>query len=84
MSWVIIWRYSGIAKIARLLDSYIFLYSDGLVENNEEDIEVSETHLEQALLEAERDEKSFMDSVLDKMIGNREYSDDITLCYIEF
>lgn len=62
--------------------SYIFLYSDGLVENNEEELITAEAHLEQALLEAEKEE-SFMDSVLDKMIGNKEYSDDITLCHIE-
>lgn len=63
--------------------SYIFLYSDGLIENDEEALDVSESNLEQALDEAETGEEEFMDSVLNKMIGNREYSDDITLCYIE-
>ena len=52
------------------------------MENNEEELITAEAHLEQALLEAEKEE-SFMDSVLDKMIGNKEYSDDITLCHIE-
>ena len=63
--------------------SYIFLYSDGLIENDKEELEVSECNLEQALQEAESSEQPFMDSVLNKMIGNSEYSDDITLCYIE-
>lgn len=64
--------------------SYIFLYSDGLIENNEEELKVAGCHLEQALEEAEGKDQAFMDLVLDKMIGNREYTDDITLCYVEF
>ena len=63
--------------------SYIFLYSDGLIENDEGDLKESEAKLEQALEEAEMDQVPFMDSVLNKMIGNGEYNDDITLCYIE-
>lgn len=63
--------------------SYLFLYSDGLIENDKEGLEVSEYNLEQALEDAESSEQSFMDSVINKMIGNGEYSDDITLCYIE-
>lgn len=64
--------------------SYIFLYSDGLIENDQEELKLSESHLEEALEEAEEDNERFMDSILDKMIGNREYTDDITLCHIEF
>lgn len=63
--------------------SYIFLYSDGLIENDEKDLKVSESNLEQALQKAEKDQQPFMDSVLNTMIGNGEYGDDITLCYIE-
>lgn len=63
--------------------SYIFLYSDGLIENDKDELKVSESNLEEALLEAEKDDKPFMNSILDRMIGNGEYSDDITLSYIE-
>lgn len=63
--------------------SYIFLYSDGLIENDKEELGVSESNLEEALQEAESNGQPFMDYVLNKMVGNGEYGDDITLCYIE-
>ena len=63
--------------------SYIFLYSDGLIENGGKGLKESECILEEALLRAEKDPGAFMDSVLNTMIGNGEYSDDITLSYIE-
>lgn len=63
--------------------SYLFLYSDGLLENEKDQLKDSEERLEQALLNAENSDQAFMESVLDEMIGDGEYSDDITLCYIE-
>lgn len=63
--------------------SYLFLYSDGLVENKKDQLSKSEYQLEEALSNAEVGKMAFMESVLAEMIGNGEYSDDITLCYIE-
>lgn len=64
--------------------SYLFLYSDGLIENEKEKLAQADHRLEHALLHAEKSELSFMESVLDEMVGTSEYSDDITMCYVEF
>jgi PAS domain S-box-containing protein len=62
--------------------SYMFLYSDGLIESDKGRIAESELYLEKALLSAEKQENHFLDIVLDEMIGYEEIDDDITLCYL--
>lgn len=64
--------------------SYLFLYSDGLVESDKGRIAESELNLENALRNAESQQNHFLDRVLDEMIGFEEIDDDITLCYLRF
>lgn len=63
---------------------YVFLYSDGLIENDKGRINEAYERLEYAIIDAQKNKNRFLKTILEDMIGYEPVEDDITLSYIGF
>lgn len=63
---------------------YIYIYSDGLIENSKNKETESPLNLEAVIYEAEKNKKYFLKTILDKVIGQSQIDDDITMAHLEF
>lgn len=61
---------------------YVFMYSDGLVENNKGRLNEAYERLEYAIINAQKNKNRFLKTILEDMIGYEPVEDDITLGYI--
>jgi serine phosphatase RsbU (regulator of sigma subunit) len=62
---------------------YIFLYSDGLIEHIDVDIDDAKIQLENSLITGENTTNPFTHHVLNTMLGEKPIDDDITLCRLK-
>lgn len=63
---------------------YIYVYSDGLIENGKNDLDSQSENLENIIFEAEKNKDRFLKTILNKAIGDNEIDDDITMAILEF
>jgi len=63
---------------------YIYIYSDGLIENSKNNLDFETEDLENIIFQAEKNKGRFLKTVLDKAIGNSEIDDDITMAFLQF
>lgn len=63
---------------------YIYIYSDGLIENSKNNLDFEAENLENIIFQAEKNKGRFLKTVLDKAIGNSEIDDDITMAFLQF
>ena len=61
---------------------YVFMYSDGLIENDRGRINDAYERLEYAIINAQKNKNRFLRTILEDMIGYDQVEDDITLSYI--
>ncbi|MBP2027099.1 PAS domain S-box-containing protein [Acetoanaerobium pronyense] len=63
---------------------YIYVYSDGLIENGKNNLDSQIENLENIIFEAEKNKERFLKTILNKAIGDSEIDDDITMAILEF
>ena len=63
---------------------YIFLYSDGLIEQADKDIDLATAKLENTLLTNTHESDYFIHHILNRMLEEKDIEDDITLCRLAF